>query len=356
MLTARPSRLRAAAAALEEAKGGLSDSPLRILEQRERLLSIPADRVERYRINPRALDILPALATMRRDVALQERVIALAAAQSEQMSWDTIARLVPWQAPLPRWLVAHWRAALGRERPAEQLAQAARQEEPILARLLGGLELPLGSPLAAAVLTEALADRDGAWLDRQPYTETLRFIEDSGAPTAPRAELMRRILARHGGQARTPAELTATTEELFAVAHHRLLGWPPEQPGMWRGVPASVLRAARWCARLQALRDGFGDSDPRVTSWRRWLRHLQRVEVVGGSVVGVQIGVRVFAEPREQPRVCRVYTAPVWADFCARQAASDRPLVPPRPDHKIPIHADREGIDAYISERIGLRP
>jgi len=375
MLKARPTRLLAATAAIAPLKGGRSEGALRIAEQRERLLSIPADKVERYRINPRALEILPTLATMRRDVALRDRVIALAAAQADQMSWATIARLTPWiyeadvfrkrvhtrarreppQAPLPRWLVAHWREALGRDEPAEQLARSARQSEPVLARLLPALELAPGTPLADRVLSVALADRDGAWLDTQPYTETLRFIESSGAATDTRGVLLRRVVARYGGLARSPSALHPPIEELFSVARHLLGGWPQQRPGMWRGVPASALRVARWCERLQALQDSFQDDD-RVASWRRWLRHIQRVDCVGEGIIGVQVGVQVFAEPREAPRVCRVYAASVWEDFCARQADSDTRLAPPRPDRKIPISDGREGVDAYIVERMGLRP
>lgn len=377
MLTARPSRLLATAETLPELKGRLPDTPLRIAEQRERLLAIPADKVERYRINPRALDqILPALATLRRDRPLRARVIALSAAQADQMAWSTIARLIPWiyeadafrkrvhsrarrappQAPLPRWLVAHWKEALGREAPARQLALAARAREPVLARLLPSLQLPPGSPLAAEVLRVALADRDGVWLDTQPYTETLRFIEQGGAPVGPRAELLRRVLARYGGLARTPAELSPPMEELFAVAHHLLQGWPTQRPGLWRSVPASTLRAARWCARLKELRDGFGEADPRVGAWRPWLRHIQRVDLVGGAIVGVQVGVKVFAEPRDDARVCRVYPPVIWQDFCARQASSEAPLAPPRPEVKLSISGDRAAIGAYIRSRVGLRP
>lgn len=377
MLTARPRRLEAVSAELPELKGKLPDTPLGIAEQRERLLAIPADKVERYRINPRALDqILPALATLRRDKPLRNRVIALSAAQADQMAWSTIARLVPWiyeadvfrkrvhsrarreppQSPLPRWLVVYWREALGREAPAERLATAARAEEPVLARLLPALQLPPGSPLAREVLRLALADRDGAWLDTQPHTETLRFIEGSGAPVGPRIELLRRILARYGGLVRTPGDLQAPTEELFMVARHLLQGWPGARPGLWRSVPASALRAARWCERLESLRDGFGTDDPRVGAWRRWLRHIQRVDTVGDGIVGVQVGVKIFAEPRENARVCRVYPPVVWQDFCARQAASDTPLAPPKPEVKLAIADDRSPIDAYIAERVGLRP
>lgn len=375
MLKARPTHLLAAVESLPVLKGTLPSGVLRIQEQRERLLAIPADKVERYRINPRALEILPALATMRRDTELRERVIALAAAQASQMLWPTIARLMPWiyesavfrkrvysrarrevpRAPLPMWLVAHWREALGRDDPATLLAHSARHTEPVLARLPGYLQLPVGSPLADRVLSVALADRGDDWLDSQPYTETLRFIESSSASPTTRAALLRRILTRYGVQPRTPSALTPAHEELFAVADQLLQGSALDRPGAWRGVPAAAHRVARWSGLLRALQSGFGTTDPRVTSWRRWLRHISHVEQVGEGIIGVQVGLYVFAEPREASRVCRVYPHTVWKQHCERQAAASQRLAPPRPEARLSVDTDRQPIDAYIKDRLGLR-
>ena len=69
---------------------------LRIGAQRDRLLAIPVAELARYRINVRALAILPVLAVEVSNAPLRERVIALSVAQAEQLSWSQLARLLPW--------------------------------------------------------------------------------------------------------------------------------------------------------------------------------------------------------------------------------------------------------------------
>ena len=374
MLSARPSALEAAVAAMRPPKGESRPESLRIDAQRERLLAIPVTELARYRINARALEILPVLAGEVHNQPLRDRVIALSIAQAEQLSWPQLARLLPWiymvddfrrtisrragaKPPpddAPRWLRVHWRTALGREAPGEALAEAGLLDEPILARLLAHLQLPIGTPLAEAVLGAVVCSRDDGWLSAQPYTETLRFIESGGAAPSIRTAMLRRILIRYAARVRDPSELTGATLELMLLAREQLLGWPRPHAGLWHGLPASVLLVGRWCQRRDALIDAFGHEDFRVSSWSRWLRYIERVEQAG-AVVGVALGARIFAERADSPTICRVYSPTTWADFVRRQADADRLLPPPRPEVRLPASPEqRAEIDRFILERCGL--
>lgn len=374
MLSARPSTLEAAAAALAPPKGDSSQESLRIDAQRDRLLAIPVAELARYRINARALEILPILAGEVHNQPLRDRVIALSIAQSEQLSWSQLARLLPWiymiddfrrlisrraaadppPSRAPRWLQSHWRAVLGRDAPATALATAGLEDEPVLARLLAHLQLPIGTPLAEAVLGSVIHSRDDEWLSAQPYTETLRFIESGGAAPAIRTLMLRRILTRYATRIRDPSQLSGAALELMLLARSQLLGWPRPHAGLWHGLPTSVLLVGRWCQRRDDLSHAFGEDDFRVTTWSRWLRYIERVEPAG-AVVGVALGARVFAELAESPTVCRVYSPTAWADFVHRQAQADHLLPPPRPEVRLPASPEqRPEIDRFILERCGL--
>lgn len=374
MLSARPSALEAAVAALDAPKGESSQQPLRIDTQRDRLLAIPVAELAGYRINARALEILPVLASEVHNQPLRDRVIALSIAQAEQLSWPQLARLLPWiymvdefrrkisrragsnppPAEAPRWLQAHWQVALGREAPAAALADAGLLDEPILARLLTHLQLPIGTPLAGAVLGAVVHSQDDGWLSAQPYTETLRFIESGGAAPSLRVSLVRRLLTRYAARIRAPSELHGAALELMLLARSQLLGWPRPHHGMWHGLPTSVLLVGRWCQRRDDLSREFGDDDFRVATWSRWLRYIERIESAG-AVVGVALGARVFAELAESPTICRVYSPKTWADFVRRQAAADHRLPPPRPEVRLPASQEQRGeIDRFIIERCGL--
>ncbi len=374
LLSASPATLTAAVAALAPPKGDASTEAPRVAAQRERLLAIPVAELARYRINARALEILPVLAIEVHSPELRERVIALSIAQAEQLSWPLLARLLPWiymiddfrrlihararrsppPATAPRWLAEHWQEALGRESPAAALAEAGLAAQPTLARLLRHLQLPIDTPLATSVLSAIVHSRDDAWLSGQPYTETLRFIESSGADPAVLVPLTRRILARYAGRIRDPGELRGAPLELMLLARRRLLGWPRPRSGMWHGLPASVLLVGRWCQRRDDLIAAFGEDDFRVTSWLPWLRYITRIETAG-AVVGVTLGARVFAEPAGEPTICRVYSPPTWADFVRRQADSERLLPPPRPEVKLKAAPEsRPELDRFIRERCGL--
>ncbi|MEL6342825.1 MAG: hypothetical protein AAFV53_06805 [Myxococcota bacterium] len=375
MLKARPNRLVAAAAALDAPKGELRPSGTALQEQRSRLLQIPIDKLTQFRINPRALDILPTLAVEVHNAPLRARVIALATAQVDDMSWPTLARLLPWlydvgelrkaarsrarreppAPPLPRWLVLHWQDVLTRDDPAGSMAAAAVQREPVLARLPRALQLPHGAPLARDTLLAVLKQGDGRWLDSQPYTETLRFIEHSGAAAAVRIALARRVLRRYGGGIRATDDLSEALEELYAVVLQLFQGGPSLRPGMWHGTPPGIRRAARWASRLVALRETFPDH--RVQAWRRWLRRIDRIDRVRDIVGGVWIAGTVFAEPLEDASVCRIYTPETWMQFMDDQAASVAPIRPPKTDQRVKLPGgDPAELDNWIQARMGLRP
>jgi hypothetical protein len=374
LLSARPITLTDAAEGMPLPKGDVPTEPLRIAAQRDRLLAIPVAELARYRINARALVILPVLAIETTNSPLRKRVIALSIAQAEQLTWPTLARLLPWiymeddfrrkiharaqksppPSDAPLWLRAHWRAVLGREGPAAALAEAGLTNEPTLAGLLNHLRLPVGTPLSAAVLRAVLHSRDDAWLCGQPFTETLRFIESSGADPSARIPLIRRILSRYASRIRDPGQLEGAMLELMLLARQQLSGWPRPHSGAWHGLPASVLLVGRWCQRRDNLITAFGADDFRVDTWLPWLRHITAIETAG-AVVGVTLGARVFAELAESATVCRIYSPPTWADFVRRQADSERLLPPPRPEVRLSgAFEKRPEIDRFILDRCGL--
>ena len=374
LLSARPRTLEAASDALRPPKGERHEEPLRIDAQRSRLLAIPVAELARYRINARALEILPVLATERHNIALRERVIALSIAQAEQLTWPLLTRLLPFiymvddfrrlihnrakrQPPpdsAPLWLRAHWRQVLGREAPATALVEVALLDEPLLARLPAHLQLSIGSPLSGAVLGAALEKRDDRWLSGQPYTETLRFIESSGAAPAVRTAMLRRILARYASRIRDPDELTGAALELMLLAKKQLQGWPRAHAAPWHGLPAAVLLVARWCERREQLVAAFEEGDFRVTAWLPWLRYIDNIERVG-AIVGVSLGARVFAEPVASSTVCRVYSPPTWAKYVLHQSETERLLPPPRPEVRLQAAEEhRMEIDRFILDRCGL--
>ncbi|MDG1481755.1 MAG: hypothetical protein P8R54_19325 [Myxococcota bacterium] len=373
-MSARPVTLQRAVDGMAAPKGDHPATPLRIAAQRDRLLAIPVAELAHYRINARALAILPILAVEITNTPLRQRVIALSIAQAEQLTWSTLARLLPWiymvddfrrkihsrarKSPpptnAPRWLRVHWRSALGRESPAAALAEVGLSTEHTLARLLAHLQIPYGTPLATAVLSAVVHSRDDTWLAAQPFTETLRFIESSGAAPSVRVPLVRRILARYASRIRDPDELEGAMLELMLLARQQLAGWPRSHSGAWSGLPAGVLLACRWCQRRDELIEVFGVDDFRVAGWIPWLRYIERIERAG-PVVGVTIGTRIFAEPADAPTICRVYSPPTWRDFMRRQADSELPLPPPRPE--VRLSGDQESrpeIDRFILDRCGL--
>lgn len=371
MLTARPHRLAAAVAALPESKGDVRASGEALAAQRARLLTIPVEKLSSYRINPRALEILPTLAVEVRNAPLRERVIALTVSQIEQMAWPTLARLFPWvydvedvrrlaharakQAPptlpLPRWLVMHWREAFGRKSPPQALAAAITTREPVLSRQLRYLQLSPDTPLASAVLEAVLDPADAGWLDNQPYTETLRFLEQSGVQARVRIRLMHQILSRFGGLVSSPFDIDAPIEEVFAVARKVLVDMPQNRPGLWDGVPPTALRVARWCGRLAQLRRALPPQ--RVEDWRQWLRRIDRVDVVGEHVAGVWVTGHVFAEPRKDAEIARVYLAHQWMAFVEAQGRAAETLPPPKPRARLSLAEGNKEINDFIENRLG---
>jgi len=374
LLSARPVALQRAADGMTAPKGDPPSAPLRIAAQRDRLLAIPVAELAHYRINARALVILPILAVETTNTPLRERVIALSIAQAEQLTWSTLARLLPWvymvddfrrkihsrarKSPpptnAPRWLRVHWRSALGRESPAAALAEVGLSSQPTLARLLAHLQIPDGTPLATAVLSAVVHSRSDDWLAVQPFTGTLRFIESSGAAPSVRVPLVRRILARYASRVRDPDELEGAMLELMLLGRQQLSGWPRPHSSGWSGLPAGVLLACRWCQRRDELIEAFGADDFRFSSWMLWLRYIDRIERAG-PVVGVTIGTRVFVEPADAPTACRVYSPPTWRDFMRRQADSEAPLPPPRPEVRLSgAQESRPEVDRFILDRCGL--
>lgn len=372
MLTARPQRLAAAVSELSKPRQPPATRTLRIEQQRQRLLAISPEKISRYRINPRALEILPELATLQRDPELQQRVIALSIAQLPQMPWKTLSRLTPWiytddafrghlrefltQNPPPKetpvWLAKHWRAALNEQAPARQLAAVGCQHQPVRAQLLRDLQLSPNSPLGERVLTHAVQMDDVDWLGEQPFTQTLRFIEHSSASVAARHVLLRKLLNRYGALVQTPQHLNAAMMELFSVAHHAFGGLSSHR---WHGVCAAATQAAQWCAVLRGFVEIFGEDDPRAAFWRRWLSHVRAVDVLGEDVTAVWVGTWVFAEPRNNARLCRVYDERTWMAHCRAQAQSTALLAPPVADTRIPVQQGRHGIEAFLRGRLGLQ-
>ncbi len=235
VLRARPSRLESAVAALPAARSGPARRPPRADALRARLLQLPVSQLAQSRLHPQALALLPVLAEETRNAELRARVCALAIHNLASLDWPTLARLLAYtfaetelrrqahrrarrHAPdmnAPRWVRVHWRAGLGREVPAETLARAVLAEQPVFARLPGALELPPRSPLAEKTMHAALSLVGDGALGRQPYTETLRFVESGPAPLSVRRALLERVIARY-----QPAGERAMQEELLALAQH----------------------------------------------------------------------------------------------------------------------------------------
>ena len=271
-LTATPTRLREAVGRLPKSRYDphLTVPHSKVRQLRERLLQIPVEELVNFRLHPRALEALPYLAVEVKNAELRKRVIQIGVNNFDALSWSTLARLLPYLYledtlrrpahrrarkdppvhPLPRWLTAHWRASLGPRQPGAELAIVESSEQPILARLLPGLGLQTGSPLATRVLEVALEQTSDAQLRQQPYTETLRFIEQSGAAAHLRSGLLHRLLELYLPAVGSPAQLEAqpALQELLALAHKCHHGWPDESSSRWGHLSEPVVTVARWAA------------------------------------------------------------------------------------------------------------
>ncbi len=328
MLKARPTALRRAAEALPPKKAPLRKVKAGVTAFRAQLLSKPVDALTRVRLRPKALEALPLLATEHRNPELRERVLALTLQYAKELRWPTLGRLLPWvineaqvrrvvhercreRSPqgarpggsAPPWIQRHWRAALAKNHYIDRTLDAALQEQPVLAELLRGLGLPGGSPFATALLQRAVGRHTPAQLLAQPWTATLRFIEQSSAPWPGRRALLLGILKGLPSLPDKPAD-QGPWLELSNLAVKRL-GHPLERPGAWQSLPAETREKLADAHRVAAPLRAFPQGDPRAWMWLRL--GAQSAERVGPAVL-LGLGEWFCAERASSPAAVRLWS------------------------------------------------
>ncbi|MFT5584272.1 MAG: hypothetical protein ACI9VR_001857 [Cognaticolwellia sp.] len=329
MLKARPQALKRATEALPPKKARLRKLKAGVTAFRAQLLSKPVDALTRVRLRPKALEALPLLATEHRNPELRERVLALTLQYAKELRWPTLGRLLPWvinekevrrvvhercseRCPkvaspgghAPPWIQRHWRAALAKNHYLNRTLDVALEEQPILAQLLSGLGLRGASPFATALLERAVGRHSPAQLLAQPWTATLRFIEQDGAPWSGRKAILLGIL-----QGLPPAPEKRTDQapwmELSGLAVQRL-GHPSARPGAWRTLPADTREKIVQIHRVAAPLRAFPPGDPRAWMWiRLGAQSADRV----GPVVVLTLGDWICAERASSPAAVRVWSS-----------------------------------------------
>ncbi len=318
---ARRSQLIDIVEGLPEPKGKPTPPRAAIRQLRKKMLSMGISDLARMRMTRKAHEAMPHLATERRNPALLERVSFIATQDMDRISWPTIARILLYlydESDLrkaayerargatpkagPRWLRQYWEQALQKKMPARRLAKAGLVDEPGLVLLPHHLQLRQGTPLCEEVMVWAVQLCD---LEKQPWTETLRWIERSGTAPRTRRLLLRRILERW--PVRQPEELADSDAlmDLYRLAMLRMAGPPSLRPGLWREMPEGVRRVADLAWRIPPL-----EAERRLF----WVEYLERIERIDSNAVcaGIVIGDRVFAEALSYSDAVRVYDRQAW--------------------------------------------
>ncbi|MED5374357.1 MAG: hypothetical protein VX899_25285 [Myxococcota bacterium] len=360
MLKSRPERIQSAVEALPPKKAPLRNSRPSVDAFREQLLSKPVEALARVRLREKALETLPQLATERRNAELRERVLALSVQYAGELRWPTLGRLLPWvidHDPLrkavfqrcsakppdesaPLWLRRHWKQALARNHGVSRLVDIGLVEQHVLALLLPHLELKGRSPLAEAVLSEAISRYDrGALLD-QPWTETLRFIEHSGAPWGPRRRLLRGILAALPEQDPASLRTRPALQELMALSRSRL-GSPRTRPGAWLDLPPHILALERAYEDIGAIRAAFPTGDTRAE------RYVALGAAAAWRVRGVvllELGEHLVAERHSREAAVRVWPRAQRAHIQALLEQGAKAAQLPEPSHRLDGVAELEAL------------
>ncbi len=318
---ARRSRLVDIVEGLPEAKGSPTPPRAAIRQLRKKMLSMGLGDLARMRMTRKAHEAMPHLATERRNPELLERVTFIATADMDRIGWPTMARILLYlynepalrkaaferagrEAPDvgPRWLRRYWEQALQKKLPARRLAKAALEKQPVLVDVPQHLQLRQGTPLCEEVMVWAVQLCD---LERQPWTETLRWIERSGTGPSTRRLLLRRILEHWPVDKPEDLARSDALVDLYKLATARMGGPPSLRPGLWRDMPESVRRSGDQAWRIPPL-----DQERRLF----WIWHLHQIERVDTNAMcaGIVVGDRVFAEALSFAHAVRVYSLEDW--------------------------------------------
>ena len=352
LLRARPEQLQEVIDALPPTKGSRTRARRPISQLRSQLLERSVEQLRQQRMTHKAREVLPYLAVETRNPELRERIVALTIQQVREMRWPLLAQMLPylWEEeelrssartraqtdpPVsgPRWLTHHWEAALGAAHPPTALAREGLAVEPILGRLLSHLELRDGSPLGQAVLNAALDLADETWLGEQPYTETLRTIENSTAAPEIRMRLLAMILDRYVGEARSWQIFNGgPMVELMTVCRSILRGWPHERPGAWRRMPTIARRVGHWMHHREQLDALYPYDRPDTLgvgrAWRSLIPWVDQMWTDPSSqIFAMQIGKTVYVEHLSSPQRCAIYRRTGWWRIW-RQHTSTAPRSP----------------------------
>lgn len=270
VLRARPVLLEAAVDALPPATDAPRKPRVKVDALRSQLVGIDERKLAALRLTRKARGVFPYLAAEVGDADLHERVLYVAVRSVGRFSWPELARLVPLlyadddfrtivaerarrekaELPVkPRWLGTYAQRALAPAEPARALAAGAWRDHPQVCDLLRWLGLRAGTPLAVATLREVVARISDDDVGAQPFTATLRWVEDGGDDAEASRALLRRMLERYAPLAQRPEDLAqGPLAELAAVTLLRLQGGPDQRPGLWQGLGEAALRFGRWAA------------------------------------------------------------------------------------------------------------
>lgn len=260
-----PQTIEAAASSLPAPKGNRRRARVRIDDFRDRLIDLPRNKLNQWKLKPAAQELLPYLAAEKSNPDLQERVRVLCLSSIETLSVRCIQRLVLSMYDDHEFKILAKSRLLKEENPEwlnpveilEQnlpntLAEKICREFIPVHDALRTLALPSWSGLAEATLNSISKHWSADYLKSLPASETLDWIARSSAPVTIRNRLLKALLRRYATCVPSPEWIQKGRPlgELIRVA---MSLWPYPS-AFWKQAPPDAEKAAKWIHHGTKLR------------------------------------------------------------------------------------------------------
>ena len=330
----QPTSLLQAVDNLPETKG-IDRRNTNVLDKvRQRILDVPIESLKKAKMKQPMLEKLPQLAGEQSHQELQERILYIVQRNMPAMRPGVLFRMLPYiienkkcrkqlkqlfskrKMPVqaPRWIRDYHQKILQPAAPITALLSILEDNQVFLFDTLEFLEIPMYTPLASQILHRYFASLSQEKLKKQPFAETLRFIE-SNIELDICQGLLRWMLHRYGKFIQSPFDLhydePLTPMYIQAV---KLWGAPPSTG--WLDFPTEIQRVGTWIWLRREIQRLFGEHDARTTFW---LQHIEQITSISShlpsGVIAVQHVNGIVIEWDTKPRECWIFESQFWVDW-----------------------------------------